>query len=508
MENRVLISDKGTTRLNVDEVNPMERRIIENNNVPKLVPMMLQQIDDWVTISYDLAGKTSLQKLQKTGNGLTVEIGVNILKNLLQEIKRLEEYMLLPANMVLEPEYIFLAGQLQKVEFLYVPYSAPDTKGSVEDSVKAVLAFIYQGIYMQPHNVVRDMRELMVSQEFSLIKLQKVLDDYISMKNMDTYIPEEPVIRVEPSEVPIQTKEKGKRKKERKKKEKKQVIKSTDEKKLRKNRLLVVFLAVMALILVIDLSQSVEISVCAGLVLAMVVFMIWRRMGKTTVQADESVKKAAVHETSSKDTNKERSNIDVFGRAPKPIEELHKQKEKKGKEKEYRSIQDGLRIPGVSIKDKNEYTSENVQSGSAVFSFSPQENNSAPVIQERNTSFGETTLLSSGGIGETTLLNETATALRSPSLKVIKTGQRYNIDKAVYRIGYGSEEMDCSLTHNHAVSRHHADIIMQQGNYYIRDNYSKNHTYVEGRVVSPQETRKLENGTKIRLANEELVFYF
>jgi len=326
MEKKTMISEDGTIRLTVDEVNPMERRIIENNNIPKLVPMTLQQIDDWITIRYDVAGKTSLEKLLKNSGSLTVEMGVHILKNLLQEIKRLEEYMLLAAHMVLKPEYIYIVQQSQKVEFLYIPYAKADTNESIEDAVKAILTFIYQGIYMYPQNIVRDMWELLNSQDFTLIKLQEVLDGHLSTRNVETYIPELLINSKESEEMPIlaQKKEKekrGKRKREKKKKEKKPVIKNTDEKKLKKNRQIAVFLAVMAMIIVIDISNNVEITVGTGLILAMIVVIIWRRMGKHAEHKEfGSDKKAAADSNHQKEINIDRANIDIFGAEKQPVE--------------------------------------------------------------------------------------------------------------------------------------------------------------------------------------------
>ena len=57
------------------------------------------------------------------------------------------------------------------------------------------------------------------------------------------------------------------------------------------------------------------------------------------------------------------------------------------------------------------------------------------------------------------------------------------------------------------ISRVHATILQQDGIYYIQDENSKNHTYINGVQLAPYTKAVLENGTRIKLGIEELVFY-
>ena len=59
---------------------------------------------------------------------------------------------------------------------------------------------------------------------------------------------------------------------------------------------------------------------------------------------------------------------------------------------------------------------------------------------------------------------------------------------------------------NPAVSRVHAMIDEVNGDYYITDNHSTNHTYVNGSILPEGESRKLGHGDRILLGNEELIF--
>lgn len=85
----------------------------------------------------------------------------------------------------------------------------------------------------------------------------------------------------------------------------------------------------------------------------------------------------------------------------------------------------------------------------------------------------------------------------------LKTGEVFEVTKSETRIGK-SQEMDIVIRENPAISRQHARILFVQGEYYLEDFASKNHTYLNGKEVT--EVTRLEDGAKIRFADEEFLF--
>lgn len=59
---------------------------------------------------------------------------------------------------------------------------------------------------------------------------------------------------------------------------------------------------------------------------------------------------------------------------------------------------------------------------------------------------------------------------------------------------------------NPAISRSHAMIIQRGEKFFIVDTNSKNHTYVDGKMVASGTEVKLSKRTRIRLADEEFIF--
>ena len=120
--------------------------------------------------------------------------------------------------------------------------------------------------------------------------------------------------------------------------------------------------------------------------------------------------------------------------------------------------------------------------------------------------FGETTVLSSSGIGETTVLGVTPAVQIKPHLIRLKNNENINVDKPVFRIGKEKSFVDYFIGDNSAISRSHANIISRDGEYFVVDTNSMNHTYVNGQMIQSNAETKIDHGVKIRFANEDFEF--
>lgn len=80
-------------------------------------------------------------------------------------------------------------------------------------------------------------------------------------------------------------------------------------------------------------------------------------------------------------------------------------------------------------------------------------------------------------------------------------GEKVTIDVTPFTIGKDSANMDFVLN-NDSVSRHHATIIYENGDYFILDNNSTNGTTIEGIRLQPGEKGEIGNGYIISLGNE------
>ena len=88
------------------------------------------------------------------------------------------------------------------------------------------------------------------------------------------------------------------------------------------------------------------------------------------------------------------------------------------------------------------------------------------------------------------------------------TEERTMITKNVFKIGKANRGVDYHVSGNGAISRQHAIITKKDDGYYIKDNKSTNHTYVNGKELEDGEEVLLNNNTRIRLGDEEFLFKY
>lgn len=140
------------------------------------------------------------------------------------------------------------------------------------------------------------------------------------------------------------------------------------------------------------------------------------------------------------------------------------------------------------------------------FNQQPQYYQTNSTVQSVN--FGETTVLNmNGNIGETTVLGAACeNEEKKPYLVRKKNNEKILIDKPVFRIGKEKSYVDYFIGDNTAISRSHANIITRDGEYFITDTNSTNHTYVNGVMIQSNVETKLADGIKIKLSNEDFEF--
>ena len=131
-----------------------------------------------------------------------------------------------------------------------------------------------------------------------------------------------------------------------------------------------------------------------------------------------------------------------------------------------------------------------------------------PNYSTTNADYGETTVLGGdNAYGETTVLGEENYQNKiSPYLIRVKNNEKISINKAMFRIGKEKSYVDYFIDDNTYISRGHANILCKDGRCYIVDNNSRNHTYVNGEMITSGNEVELKNGDTIKLANEAFEF--
>lgn len=121
-----------------------------------------------------------------------------------------------------------------------------------------------------------------------------------------------------------------------------------------------------------------------------------------------------------------------------------------------------------------------------------------------NQDAGETSLLDNGA-GETSVLGNSF-GMGNASLTRIKNREHIAITKPVFKIGKERMRVDYCIPDNNSISRHHASILNKKGVYFLVDMKSTNGTFLNGSKLMPEQERRLNNGDRFKLAEEEFEF--
>lgn len=129
-----------------------------------------------------------------------------------------------------------------------------------------------------------------------------------------------------------------------------------------------------------------------------------------------------------------------------------------------------------------------------------------PEMHQRPMDFGNTVNLQEINKGLTTVLSQSVSTALDPHLVRVKNNEKIRLNKPVFRIGKEKSYVDYFIGDNSAISRSHADIVTRDGQYYVVDINSTNHTYVNGGMIQSNVEVRIDHGTKLRFANEEFEF--
>jgi pSer/pThr/pTyr-binding forkhead associated (FHA) protein len=163
----------------------------------------------------------------------------------------------------------------------------------------------------------------------------------------------------------------------------------------------------------------------------------------------------------------------------------------------------GFAVPGAAEPAKQ--PPERV-SQSTVQAYQPAPRPDSAAVRGGN--FGETVVLGGGTGGPTTNLSGEGGGGTEgePYLIRVRNNEKIILSRPVFRIGKERSFADYFIGDNTAVSRGHAEFLSREGEYFVSDMNSTNHTYVNGEMLRDGAEARLSHGDKVRLADEEFEF--
>lgn len=122
--------------------------------------------------------------------------------------------------------------------------------------------------------------------------------------------------------------------------------------------------------------------------------------------------------------------------------------------------------------------------------------------------FGNTVYLNGGqSDASTVILGQERPAQRfMPYLLRRNNGEKIPITKPVFRLGRDAEFNDYAIIDNMHVGHSHCHIVSRDGEYFVVDDNSMNHTFIGDKMIPSGQEVKLTHGCSLTIANEEFEF--
>ncbi|MDO5521396.1 MAG: FHA domain-containing protein [bacterium] len=108
----------------------------------------------------------------------------------------------------------------------------------------------------------------------------------------------------------------------------------------------------------------------------------------------------------------------------------------------------------------------------------------------------------------TAKMMEEETVVHKAYLVRCASNEQILITKSMFTLGSDETKVDYVIKGNGAISRVHAMILIREGNYFIKDLDSTNHTFVNRILVKGAKEMDLLPGCSVILGNEAFVFYY
>lgn len=472
---------------NADRIDTLSLEMLTNNHIPGLIKPLFTQENSQKYLKYDVSRKITVEQFFTGQVRRTSLLGV--FNGIITALLSCDEYMLEHNSVLVDPQYMYSDVSSGETELISLPIVQDFSELDIHSFFKTVMFTTQFDQTENCDHVAKIINYLNGANKFSLYDFKKVLDEighapqasFVTKKVPEQQIAKEtvqtasnvqqpiappvaqPTVPVQPAapvqpvippqpvapvvEQPIQKKEEAK----------------SDEKKMS-------FMYLMQHYS----KKNAEIY-------------------KAQKEAEKS-EKAEVKVKPKKEKGKKEAPVQDFGFAipgqpapsPKPVEPVQKPV-----------------APPVSQPSPAPVSSPS-SAPSPV-----QTNIPRSIPQGRPMNFGETTVLMAGNSGETTVLMANQTMNQVPTTPYLirsKTNEKIQLNKPVFRIGKERSYVDYFVGDNTAVSRSHANFITRDGQYFVVDTNSTNHTFLNGAMLQSNQEYPIKPGDVIRLGNEDFEF--
>lgn len=466
---------------NIDNEAALDEDVLdflEDEEPMGIVPIIYEEGDEFDTFSYDITDKIRMSEL--SNQEINAEMVLKVLRGLVLTLLNMPEYRIPLSYLVFHRKYIYINSDYQ-VEFICIPLEEIKDDVDVADFLRIFLATLRYDSSENGDYVAKLLTFINNEEIFNLRNLKTMVEEF--MDDMGIEIPDD-----DSAEIYVDYQEVSE---EEESSDGTGILAEEDD--------------------VAQTEISEEIKEEARKILeeeeAKAEAVAEEEPIEEEVVEQEVVETPPEPEKTVEEEPVEEENVTQPEETSKPAPQKTKIKTKEEKPQKIiedeldeilaeQDLEDQKKNPELKIK-------KNIKVNRASVAKSSHDDASESKEDEENVVSNS---ILSQTTGMTGVLKESTIPKANPYLIRINTDERIMITKQNFKIGKASMGVDYTVQGNGAVSRVHAVISNKDDVYYIKDNKSTNHTYVNNKILEEGQNELLTHDCTILLGDEEFTF--
>ena len=172
----------------------VEKKMVVNNRIQQLVPIQIQQIDQTITVSFDIEGKKRLVDYLSINRCLTIEEVYAILLGIVRKLETADEFMLSRGHYRVGMDELYYEQFITKIELIYLPLEDTFFEKSIEEELQQLTRALLEKMdpEIELENDIEDLIQYLNESYFSVEGFGKML--YRQSRNLPLF-EEETMVR-------------------------------------------------------------------------------------------------------------------------------------------------------------------------------------------------------------------------------------------------------------------------------------------------------------------------
>ena len=121
-----------------EDFQELQLKMIQSNNIPRLLPMSFEEVNDQITVFYKIEGLRKLRPFSKE-RPLTMQEYYSLFINIVQALQDSNNNMLSDQRFILHEDFIFIGNGYHQVYLTYLPLKMVENNKTVNESLKELL---------------------------------------------------------------------------------------------------------------------------------------------------------------------------------------------------------------------------------------------------------------------------------------------------------------------------------------------------------------------------------